>query len=141
MLATRLVNSPLKAVVPLCTFALLLTGCATVTDLGGFQRTGYQDDGSYVLSAREEEMGCRALKERQQGLQAQMQQLSARAVKEMQELPQTVASAWGRMFGSPGQGVPSVAEYNEARAETAALNATLARKGCASSIETATIKR
>lgn len=141
MLATRLANSPLKAVVPLCALALILTGCSTVHDLAGLERPGYQNDGTYVLTAHEEELGCRALQERSQGLQAQMQQLSERAVQEMQQLPQTVSSAWGRMFGSPGEGVPAVAQYNEARAETAAVNATLARKGCASPIETATIKR
>jgi hypothetical protein len=71
-----------------------------------------------------------------------MLELSQRAVQEVQQVPATVANAWGRMFGDPGDGLPSVAEYNEARAETAALNETLARKGCsASSIETATINR
>jgi hypothetical protein len=58
----------------------------------------------------------------------------------MQQVPGTIASAWGRLFGAPGDGVPAVAKYNETRAEEAALNATLARKGCNTS-ETASIRR
>jgi hypothetical protein len=69
-----------------------------------------------------------------------MQSLSTRAVEEMQQLPSTVAAAWGRLVGSPGDGVPAVAEYNEARAETAAVEASLAQKGCAP-IDTASLRR
>jgi hypothetical protein len=140
MVANRFANSRLWAVVPFCAFILALPGCSTMSDLAGVPRPGYQDDGSYVLSAQDESLGCRALHERSQGLQAQMQTLSERAVQEMQQVPSTIKSAWGRLFGAPGEGVPAVAEYNEARAEEAALNATLARKGC-SSVETAAIKR
>ena len=60
-------------------------------------------------------------------------------VKEMQELPKTVAGAWARLVGSPDQGAPSLAAYNEAKAEHAALNESLFRKGC-TSVETASIK-
>jgi hypothetical protein len=58
----------------------------------------------------------------------------------MQQVPQTIANAWSRLVGDPGDGVPAVAEYNEARAESAALNATLAQKGCNSG-NTASIRR
>jgi len=109
-------------------------------DFAGISRPGYQKDGTYVLTSHEEGMGCRALQERSQGLQEQMQALSERAVQEMQQVPQTISNAWGRLVGSPGDGVPAVAQYNEARAESAALNATLARKGCAGT-DTASIKR
>lgn len=140
MLAIRFSNSRLRAVVPLCALVLVLSGCASVQDLTGISRPGYQGDGTYVLSAKEQELGCRALQERSNGLQAQMQALSERAVEQMQQVPSTVAAAWGRLFGAPGDGVPAVAEYNEARAETAALNATLVRKGCPPA-ETASIRR
>ncbi len=69
-----------------------------------------------------------------------MQKLSVSALQQMQELPQTVVSAWGRLVGSPEKGVPAIAEYNEARAESAALNATITNKGC-SPVETAAIRR
>lgn len=114
-------------------------GCSTVSGFSGIPRPGYQYDGSYVMSAEEQMRGCRELQERQLGLQQQLQELPAKAVKEMQELPSTVANAWGRLVGSSDQGVPALAEYNEAKAEAAALNENLSRKGC-SSVETATIK-
>jgi hypothetical protein len=57
----------------------------------------------------------------------------------MQALPTTVASAFQRLIGSPS-GVPAVAEYNEARAEQAAVSASLTQKGC-NSQETAAIKQ
>jgi hypothetical protein len=58
----------------------------------------------------------------------------------MQQVPSTIATAWGRLFGVPGDGVPAVAQYNEARAESSAVNEALARKGC-SGVDTASIKR
>jgi hypothetical protein len=125
-------------VVPLC--ALALAGCSSLQDLSGVPRAGYQHDGSYVLSAQEQGLGCRALQERSLGLQEQMRALSVRALQQMQEVPNTVAAAWGRLFGSPGDGVPAIAEYNEARAESVALNATLTQKGCPPA-ETASIRR
>lgn len=121
--------------------ALSVAGCSTVADLGGVPRPGYQKDGSYVLSNDEQSLGCRELQERQVGLQQQLQALPAKAVQQMQELPQTVSDAWGRLVGSSNQGVPALAEYNEAKAEAAAVDESLHRKGCGTSVETAAIKR
>lgn len=118
-----------------------ITGCSTVADLSGVPRPGYQKDGTYVLSAEEQAAGCRELHERQLSLQEQLQQLPSKAVEQMQELPKTVADAWGRLVGSDDQGVPALAQYNEAKAESVALNESLQRKGCGSSVETAGIKR
>jgi hypothetical protein len=117
-----------------------VAGCSTVADLSGAPRPGLQKDGTYVLSSDEQGLGCRELQERQLGLQEQLEALPAKAVQQMQELPQTVASAWGRLVGSPDQGVPALAEYNEAKAEAVALNESLQRKGCGSAVETAGIK-
>jgi hypothetical protein len=124
---------------PLCALAIAVAGCSSMQDLAGLQRPGYQPDGSYVMSAQEQGAGCRELQERSLGLQEQMQQLSVSALQQMQQLPNTVVSAWGRLVGSPEKGVPAIAEYNEARAESAALNATITHKGC-SPIETAAIR-
>lgn len=118
---------------------LALAGCSTVQDMTGVPRAGYQKDGSYVLTSEEEGLGCRELQERSLGLQQQLQALPQQAVQQMQALPTTIASAWGRLVGTPGA-VPAVAEYNEARAESAALNDSLEKKGCGS-IETAAIRR
>jgi hypothetical protein len=93
------------------------------------------------LSAADDARGCRELQERQLSLQQQLEQLPSKAVQQMQELPSTVANAWGRLVGSPDQGVPALAQYNEVKAESVALNDSLARKGCGSSVETASIKR
>lgn len=117
-----------------------VAGCSTMADLSGIPRPGYQQDGSFVLSAEEQTLGCRALQERQAGVQEQLQALPAKAVKQMQELPQTVADAWGRLVGSSNQGVPALAEYNEAKAEAAALDQSLQKKGCGTSVETAAVK-
>ena len=140
MAATWLSTVRLGGAALACTLAMTVGGCSTVSGFGDAPRPGYQKDGSYVLSSEQQGLGCRALQERHLGLQQQLEALSVRAVKEMQELPQTVASAWARLVGSPDQGVPAIAEYNEAKAESAALNASLTRKGC-TSVETAAIKR
>lgn len=121
-------------------FAVNVSGCATVADLGGVPRPGYQKDGSYVLTADEQSLGCRELQERQLSLQEQLQQLPSKAVEQMQELPKTVVDAWGRLVGSESQGVPALAQYNEAKAEAVAVNDSLQRKGCGSAVETAAIK-
>src|SRR5262245_13252252 len=80
--------------------ALSVGGCSTMADLSGTPRPGYQKDGTYVLSSNEQSLGCRELQERQAGLQEQLQALPAKAVQQMQELPQTVAGAWRRLVGS-----------------------------------------
>ncbi len=123
-----------------CTLALSVAGCSTVSGLSGIPRPGYQSDGSYVLSGQEQALGCRELQARQVGLQQQLAELPQKAVQEMQELPKTVAGAWSRLVGSSDQGAPSLAQYNEAKAEAAAVNESLSRKGC-NSVETAAIKR
>ncbi len=92
-----------------------------------------------MLSTNEQNLGCRELQERQLTLQEQLQALPAKAVQQMQELPQTVADTWGRIVGSPAA-VPALAEYNEAKAESAAVTSSLQRKGCGTSVETAAIK-
>ena len=120
--------------------SVLAGGCSTVQSLSGAPRPGFQQDGSYVLSDEQQRLGCRELQERSLGLQEQLQALPTRAVNEMQELPKTVAGVWNRLTGASDQGVPALAAYNEAKAESAALNESLHRKGC-SSVETATINR
>jgi hypothetical protein len=120
--------------------ALNVAGCSTVADLGGVPRPGYQNNGSYVLSAEEQSLGCRQLQDRQASLQEQLTALPQKAVAQMQELPTTVSNAWGRLVGSSDQGVPALAEYNEAKAESAAVNASLQQKGCGPAVETASVK-
>ena len=124
-----------------CALASAVAGCSTVAGLGDLPRPGYQKDGSYVLSAQEQTAGCRELQERKVGVQQQLEELPAQAIQQMQQLPTTVANAWGRLVGTADKGVPALAEYNEAKAEAAALNESMSRKGCGPSVETAAIKR
>jgi hypothetical protein len=120
--------------------ALALAGCSTAQDLVGIERAGYQNDGTYVLTNQEENLGCRQLQERSQSLQEQMQALPGQAMEQMQALPNTVSRAWKRLVGAPGDGVPAIEQYNEVKAESIALNQTAARKGCPP-LTTASIKR
>src|SRR6185312_13390270 len=106
MLATRLSTVRLGSAALACMLAMSVGGCSTVSGLSGAPRPGYQNDGSYVLSAEQQGLGCRELQERQLGLQQQLEAL---------------------------------AEYNQAKAESVALNESLTRKGC-NSVETASIK-
>lgn len=123
----------IRTVGKLCMVGALTTGgagCAAVHDLSGAPRAGYQTNGSYVLSAQDQGLGCRELTERKASLQTQLNELPAKAMQQMQELPKTVVSAWARLTGSTDQGVPALAQYNEAKAEAAAVNASLEQKGC-----------
>jgi len=139
MAGTRHAITKLRTLAVVCSLVTVLAGCSSVQELSGAPHPGYQQNGGYVLSDQEQGLGCRALQERSVGLQAQMQKLSKSALDQMQQLPSTVVSAWGRLFGEPGDGVPAVAEYKQAQAESAALDAAMVSKGCP--IETASIKR
>jgi hypothetical protein len=138
MAGTRHATSKLCTIAAVCSLATALAGCSTVQGLSDVPHPGYQQNGSYVLSDQEQGLGCRAMQERSVSLQEQMQTLSKSALQQMQELPDTALKAWGRMFGQPGDGVPAVAEYKRAQAESAALDAKMVSKGCP--IETASIK-
>ena len=110
--------------------ASTLAGCSLSQELVGAPHPGLQQDGTYVVSQQEQDRGCRALQDRSLGLQQHMQTLSVQAVEQMQQLPGTVAAGWQRLVGAPGDGVPAIAEYKEAQAESAALNRTMTAKGC-----------
>lgn len=112
--------------------ALAVAGCSTMQDIAGVQRAGYQDDGTYVMSAQEQKLGCRQLQERSDGLMAQMQALPARAVQEIQNAPSNIAALLKRTVGWGGNGLEAVDKYDRSRAEAIALNAELAKKGCVS---------
>ncbi len=112
--------------------ALAVAGCSTLQEIAGTQHTGYQSNGTYVLSAQEQKGGCRQLRERSDGLIAQMQALPARAVQEIQNAPSNIAALWSRAFGGGGDGLEAVDKYDRSHAEAVALNAELDKKGCGS---------
>jgi hypothetical protein len=134
--------APLGRAAFLLLLATSVAGCSTVAGFGGVPRAGYQGDGTYVLNDEQQNLGCRELLERQSGLQTQLQQLPQTAVQQMKQLPTTVANAWGRLVGSEDQGVPALAQYNEAKAESVALDQSIKDKGCNGvPVETASIPR
>ena len=109
---------------------LALGGCASVQDFAGIPRTGFQADGSYVVSEEDEKMPCRQIKERLDILSRQIKILPEMAAYERENTPSTVGSALGRMFGGPGAGLKSTKDFQRATAESDALNALLIKKQC-----------
>lgn len=105
-------------------------GCASVQDMAGVPRTGHQKDGSYVVSADEEKLACRQIRDRLEVLSRQLKVLPQKAAIEEKSRPMTVTAAFGRMFGQPGDGLSATSEYQKASAETDALNALLVKKQC-----------
>jgi hypothetical protein len=105
-------------------------GCSTLTDVAGLPRAGYQPSGSYVLSAEDQRLDCRRLRERSDGLLDQLKALPIRAAEELKEAPATVVQFVGRAMGNSTTGVAAVAEFDQGRAEAAALNEARAQKGC-----------
>jgi hypothetical protein len=112
------------------TALLALGGCASFQDMAGVPRAGYQANGTYVVSAEEEKLACRQIKDRLDILSAQLKVLPARAAVEQSSSPATVGSALGRMFGGPGDGLTATADFQRATAETEALNQLLVKKQC-----------
>jgi hypothetical protein len=93
-------------------------------------RAGYQPTGTYVLSAEDQRLDCRRLRERSESLLDQLKALPMRAAEEIKEAPATVALFVGRVMGDSKSGVAAVAEFDQGRAEAAALNEARAQKGC-----------
>lgn len=113
-----------------CGALLALGGCASFQDFAGIPRTGYQADGSYVVSPDEEKLACRQIEERLEILSRQLQTLPQQAELERQSEPSTVGSALGRMFGSPGDGLKATKDYQRAQAESDALKMLRLQKQC-----------
>jgi hypothetical protein len=100
-------------------------------DLTGVPPAGYQPNGTYVVSADEEKMACRQIKDRLDLLSVQIKALPTRAALEEGSEPATVGSALGRMFGGPGGGLKATSDFQRATAESDALNQLLVKKQCA----------
>src|SRR5688572_21923254 len=98
--------------------AVMLTagGCAAVQDIAGVPRTGHQKDGTYVVTAEDEALACRQIRDRLEVLSRQLKTLPEKAVVEGQSRPMTVTAAFGRMFGQPGDGLTATTDYQKASA-------------------------
>jgi hypothetical protein len=108
-----------------------LGGCASFQDFAGIPRSGYQANGTYVVSPDEEKLACRQIEERIEILSRQIQTLPQQAALERQSEPSTVGSALGRMFGGPEEGLKATKDFQRAQAESDALKALYAKKQCA----------
>lgn len=108
----------------------VLAGCASVQDMAGIPRTGYQSDGTYVVSAEDEKLACRQIVDRLAFLDRQLEAFPEQAALERQSNPRTVGSALGRMFGGSDEGLKATKEYQRAKAESDALAALKVRKQC-----------
>jgi hypothetical protein len=109
---------------------IALGGCATMQDMAGIPRAGYQANGTYVVNADEEKMACRQIKDRLELLSREIKAAPEKAAFEQANRPTTVGSALGRMFGDPGGGLQSTKDFQRATAESDALNALMIKKQC-----------
>jgi len=116
--------------VPILCALSALGGCASMQEAIGIQHTGHQKDGTYIVSADEEQLACRQIKDRLSFLSLQLKSLPGRAAVEEQSRPATVGSALGRTFGAPGDGLQATKDFQRATAESDALNALLVKKQC-----------
>jgi hypothetical protein len=82
---------------------------------------------TYALSVKEAGLDCQHLQERSITLKDQM---DAQALEVMQWEPQTLSSSLNRLLGIPGAEAPEIADFNELRAESLAIDSARAQKGC-----------
>jgi hypothetical protein len=108
----------------------VLGGCASWQDMAGIPRSGHQQDGTYIVSADEENLACRQIRERIDILSNQLQILPQRAAIEQKSQPSTMTAALGRWFGGEGDGLQATEDYQRAAAESDALKALLIKKQC-----------
>ncbi len=107
-----------------------LGGCATVQDMAGIPRSGYQPNGTYVVGEEEEKMACRQIKDRLDILSREIKLAPQKAAFEQANRPATLGSALGRVFGEPGDGLQATKDFQRATAESDALNALMIKKQC-----------
>lgn len=107
-----------------------LGGCATMQDVAGIPRSGYQANGTYVVGEEEEKMACRQIKDRLDILSREIKVAPQKAAFEQANRPATLGSALGRAFGQPGDGLQATKDFQRATAESDALNALMIKKRC-----------
>ena len=85
---------------------------------------------TYALSVKEAGLDCQHLQERSVALKDQMDALAGQALEVMQWEPQTLSSSLNRLLGIPGAEAPEIADFNELRAESLAIDTARAQNGC-----------
>jgi hypothetical protein len=118
---TRVTAFPTSIVLLLC--SVVLIGCAS-------SKAGFQKDGSYLLDRYEQNMDCQSMYKTIWGRTQVMKALPDRARAEQKAASPTASQWFGRWFGTPGKGVPSIEEYDRERARVYALHRTMQEKKC-----------
>lgn len=108
---------------------VVMTGCSSVRPESSDPRQHLAHAGELTLQAQS--WTCERIVKQLDELLEKMKSLQARANKEKQEPPATLANAYGRIFGPEGAGIVAIDEYRRERTYADQLNAALAGKGCA----------
>jgi len=109
---------------PIALFASMLgAGCSTPS-------LGLQKDGSFNLDNAEQSMDCQRLSNNIWGRLQVLKSLPAKAKAERAAAAPTAVQAVGRWFGSSGNGLAPLEEYDRERAHVRALHRTLISRGC-----------
>lgn len=103
--------------------SLALAGCAS-------SGLGFQQDGRYLLDRSEQGMDCPELYRVIWGRTQVMKTLPDKAAKEKKQVSATASQWFGRWFGAPGKGIPSIEEYDRERVRVYALHRAMQEKKC-----------
>ncbi len=107
-------------------------GCSSLPNNVGAKVPGPELSATYALSVKEAGLDCEHLQERSVALKDQMEATAGHALEVMQWEPHTVSSSLNRLLGLPGAEAPEIADFNELRAESLAVDSARAQKGCVS---------
>ena len=105
-------------------------GCSSLPNNVGTKVPAPELSATYALSLKEAGLDCQHLQERSVALKDQMDVIAGQALEVMQWEPQTIASSFNRLLGFPGAEAPEIADFNELRAESLAIDRARAQKGC-----------
>lgn len=105
-------------------------GCSSLPNNVGAKAPGPELSATYALSVKEAGLDCQHLQERSVALKDQMDAIAGRALEVMEWEPQTLSSSLNRLLGFPGAEAREIADFNELRAESLAIDSARAQKGC-----------
>jgi hypothetical protein len=116
---------------------LCLTGCTSAEIESSDGATGAPPStasvpGATAEVARKQNWNGQRIERAIANLFDDAQAAKARAEKEQEQLPQTMARMIARLSGPPGAGNAALADFEETRSKAGELNHLLREKGCAS---------
>jgi hypothetical protein len=115
---------------------LCLTGCTSAEIESSDGATGASPStvsapSQTAAAARKQNWNCRRIERAVANLFDASQSAKARAEREEEQLPQTMARMIARLSGPPGAGNAALADFEETRRQADELNHLLREKGCA----------